>query len=151
MVAKKSIVASADALVVAINPRRLRHDFLDADPPRILQVAYAIGQSYVVIDPKTTKPIEAGRFPLERVWRLKRIAMLTHRCSKPAGKNGRRLPARGELVGQGANARLVSAKGYVLSGRPYCQWLCINAGDAPLGSYDVINGLGLRETNDHTL
>src|SRR5262249_18484637 len=56
----QGIVAKEDAFVVAINPRRLRHDSLDANPPRILQAAYPLGSPYVALDEKTSKPVETG-------------------------------------------------------------------------------------------
>jgi hypothetical protein len=52
------IIAAEDAFVVAINPRRLRHEFADTDPPRILQAAYAVGSPYVALDPQTARPID---------------------------------------------------------------------------------------------
>jgi hypothetical protein len=57
---EKNIIGPNDALVIAINPRRLGHEFGDADPPRILQAAFAIGSPYAAIDPKTGETIETG-------------------------------------------------------------------------------------------
>lgn len=57
---RKKIVAPEDAFVIAINPRRLRREFVDADPPRILQAAFALGSPYMAIDPKTSNVVEAG-------------------------------------------------------------------------------------------
>jgi hypothetical protein len=57
---KHRIVAPEDAYVVAINPRRLRHEFGDTDPPRILQAAHAIGPPYIALDPKTGEPSDVG-------------------------------------------------------------------------------------------
>lgn len=54
------IVAPEDALVVAINPRALRHEFGDSDPPRILQAAYPVGFPYIALDPDTSQPTETG-------------------------------------------------------------------------------------------
>ena len=47
--AEKNIVGPSEALVIAINPRRLGHEFGDADPPRIFQAAFAIGPPYAAI------------------------------------------------------------------------------------------------------
>jgi type I restriction enzyme S subunit len=57
---QKRIVGPEDAFVIAINPRGLGHEFTDADPPRILQAAFAVGGPYVVIDSKTSKAIKSG-------------------------------------------------------------------------------------------
>jgi hypothetical protein len=57
---EKGIVAPEEALVVAINPRRLRHEFGDTDPPRILQAAYPVGPPYMVIDSQTSKVVDVG-------------------------------------------------------------------------------------------
>lgn len=54
------IVAPEDALVIAINPRRLQHEFSDADPPRILRAAFTVGSPYIAIDPNTLKAVEVG-------------------------------------------------------------------------------------------
>jgi hypothetical protein len=54
------IVAPEDSFVIAINPRRLRREFVDSDPPRILQAAYAVGPPYVAVDGHTGKPVEVG-------------------------------------------------------------------------------------------
>lgn len=56
----KGVVTPEDSLVIAINPRRLKRDFIDSDPPRILQAAYAVGPPFVVIDSQTAQPIEGG-------------------------------------------------------------------------------------------
>jgi hypothetical protein len=56
----QAIVSPEDAFVIAINPRRLGHEMGDTDPPRILQAALPVGHRYVVIDPKTSKPVESG-------------------------------------------------------------------------------------------
>jgi len=57
---QKGFVAPEDAFVVALNPRRLRHEFGDTDPPRILQAAYPVGSLYIALDPHTTKVVETG-------------------------------------------------------------------------------------------
>jgi hypothetical protein len=57
---KAGVVSPDDALVVAVNPRRLGHEFGDTVPPRILQAAFTIGQPYVVIDSRTTEQVGAG-------------------------------------------------------------------------------------------
>jgi hypothetical protein len=57
---QQGIVAPEDAFIIAINPRRLRHDFRDGDPPRILQAAYPIGSPYAALDPPSGKTLEAG-------------------------------------------------------------------------------------------
>lgn len=49
-----------DALVVAINPRRLGHELGDTVPPRILQTAFTVGAPYAVIDAATTRQVDAG-------------------------------------------------------------------------------------------
>jgi hypothetical protein len=54
------IVAPEDSFVIAINPRRLKREFSESDPPRILQAAYAIGPPYITIDPRTSNQIAAG-------------------------------------------------------------------------------------------
>ena len=54
------IVAPEDAFVVAINPKRLRHEIADTDPPRILQAAYPVGSPYVALDPSTGTAVDAG-------------------------------------------------------------------------------------------
>lgn len=57
---ENGVIAIEDAFVVAINPRRLRHDVADTDPPRILQAAYRVGSPYIALDPQTAKPVEVG-------------------------------------------------------------------------------------------
>jgi hypothetical protein len=57
---EQGTVSSDDALVIAINPRRLGHEMGDTSPPRILQAAFALGSPYIVIDKSTGKPVEAG-------------------------------------------------------------------------------------------
>jgi hypothetical protein len=54
------VVEPEDSFVVAINPRRLRHDIADSDPPRILQAAYPVGPAYAAIDPVTAEVVDAG-------------------------------------------------------------------------------------------
>jgi hypothetical protein len=49
-----------DALIVAINPRRLGHEFADTVPPRILQATFTLGAPYVVIDAATSHEVGAG-------------------------------------------------------------------------------------------
>jgi hypothetical protein len=53
-------VSSDDALVIAINPRRLGHEVGDTSPPRILQAAFALGSPYIVIDKNSGKSVDAG-------------------------------------------------------------------------------------------
>lgn len=53
-------VAVEDAFVVSINPRRLRHDFADTRPPRILQAAFPLGSPYASIDPETSQVVDVG-------------------------------------------------------------------------------------------
>ncbi len=57
---KSKIVGSDDAFVIAINPRRLGHEFGDTVPPRILQAAFAIGAPYAVINSRTMEQVSAG-------------------------------------------------------------------------------------------
>ncbi len=57
---KAGTVKPEDAFVIAINPRRLGHDFVDTSPPRILQAAFAIGSPYISIDRKTLKAVDKG-------------------------------------------------------------------------------------------
>jgi hypothetical protein len=57
---KQRTVSPDDAFVIAINPKRLGHEMGDTSPPRILQAAFALGSPYIVIDQKTSKPVEAG-------------------------------------------------------------------------------------------
>jgi hypothetical protein len=54
------VVAAEDAFVVAINPKGLRHEIADTDPPRILQTAYPVGPPYISLDPHTSQPVDAG-------------------------------------------------------------------------------------------
>jgi len=56
----EGIIAPEDSFVVAINPRRLRHEVADSDPPRILQAAYPVGSAYAAIDPATSKMVDSG-------------------------------------------------------------------------------------------
>ena len=55
-----NIVSPRDAFVMAINPRRLRVDNHDTDPPRILQAGFMVGSPYIAIDPNTSKAVESG-------------------------------------------------------------------------------------------
>jgi hypothetical protein len=55
-----NIVSPRDAFVIAINPRRLRFDNHDTDPPRILQAGFMVGSPYMAIDRGTSKTVEAG-------------------------------------------------------------------------------------------
>jgi hypothetical protein len=57
---KAGTVTPEDAFVIAINPRRLGHEFGDTSPPRILQAAFAIGSPYISIDRETLKAVDAG-------------------------------------------------------------------------------------------
>jgi hypothetical protein len=57
---EKKIVGLDDAFVIAINPKRLEHEVADADPPRILQAAFAVGPRYAAIDPKTGEVVDTG-------------------------------------------------------------------------------------------
>ena len=57
---QKKIIVPEDAFVIAINPRRLRREFVDSDPPRILQAAFALGPPYIVVDPETCDAVTAG-------------------------------------------------------------------------------------------
>jgi hypothetical protein len=57
---ENKIVNPNDSLIIAINPKRLRHEIIDADPPRILQAAFAVGSPYVVLDEVTAKPVASG-------------------------------------------------------------------------------------------
>jgi hypothetical protein len=54
------IVSPRDAFVIAINPRRLRFDNHDSDPPRILQAGFMVGGPYMAIDSRTAKVVETG-------------------------------------------------------------------------------------------
>jgi hypothetical protein len=54
------IVSPRDAFIIAINPRRLRNDIVDTDPPRILQVGFMVGNPYMAIDRKTAETVETG-------------------------------------------------------------------------------------------
>jgi hypothetical protein len=53
-------VSPEDALVVALNPRPLGHEYGDTTPPRILQAAFTLGQPYVTIDSRTAETVGAG-------------------------------------------------------------------------------------------
>jgi len=68
---QKGFVAPEDAFVVAVNPRRLRHEFGDTDPPRILQAAYPLGSPYVALDPQTTEVVETGYQFRDKITRQK--------------------------------------------------------------------------------
>jgi hypothetical protein len=57
---KAGTVKPEDAFVIAINPRRLGHDYADISPARVLQAAFAIGSPYVAIDRATLKAVDAG-------------------------------------------------------------------------------------------
>jgi hypothetical protein len=57
---EQKIVDPKDSLIIAINPKRLRHEIVNADPPRILQAAFAVGSPYVVLDEVTAKPVASG-------------------------------------------------------------------------------------------
>jgi hypothetical protein len=57
---KEGTVSANDAYVIAINPRRLGHEYADTQPPRILQAAFAVGSPYVVIDRDTLKQVDSG-------------------------------------------------------------------------------------------
>ncbi len=52
---QKKIVAPEDAFVIAINPRRLGHEVIDADTPRILQAAFELGSLSLLKTPKAKK------------------------------------------------------------------------------------------------
>ena len=54
------VVVPEDALVIAINPRRLQHEIVDGDPPRIIQAAYAVGPPYIALDPTSGEAVEVG-------------------------------------------------------------------------------------------
>jgi hypothetical protein len=54
------VVAPEDSFVVAINPRGLRHEVADGDPPRILQAAYPVGSPYAALDPVTSNVVDTG-------------------------------------------------------------------------------------------
>jgi len=54
------VVAEEDTFLIAINPRRLQHEFVDGDPPRILQVAYPVGGPYMAIDPNANEAASIG-------------------------------------------------------------------------------------------
>jgi hypothetical protein len=47
---RSGVIAEDDALVIAVNPRALGHDFLDGIPPRIVQAALPIGGPTVTLD-----------------------------------------------------------------------------------------------------
>jgi hypothetical protein len=57
---ENQVVAAEDAFVVAINPRQLRHEIADTDPPRILQAVYPVGPPYISLDPHTSRPVDVG-------------------------------------------------------------------------------------------
>ena len=57
---KNGVVKPTDGFVIAINPRQLRFEHVDASPPRILQAAFAIGNPYAAIDRQTMKVIKTG-------------------------------------------------------------------------------------------
>jgi hypothetical protein len=57
---EKRIVAPEDSFVIAINPTRLKREFGESDPPRILQAAYAVGPPYIAIDARTGSVAEVG-------------------------------------------------------------------------------------------
>ena len=47
---KAGVVSDKDCFVIAINPRKIRFDHADTDPPRILQAGYTLGPPYFVVD-----------------------------------------------------------------------------------------------------
>jgi len=57
---KSGTVKPEDALVIAINPRRLGRDSVDTSPPLILQAAFAIGSPYIAIDRNTLQAVDSG-------------------------------------------------------------------------------------------
>jgi hypothetical protein len=57
---EKGHVSKDDAFVIALNPRNIPFDYADTQPPRILQAAYTMGPSYVVIDRETMKAVATG-------------------------------------------------------------------------------------------
>jgi hypothetical protein len=57
---KAGVVSDKDCFVIAINPRKIRFDHADTDPPRILQAGYTVGQPYLVIDPGAGKASGSG-------------------------------------------------------------------------------------------
>jgi hypothetical protein len=53
-------VSSEDCFIVALNPRMMDFEMMDAIPPRILQAAYPIGMTQVVVNPQTLKLRDGG-------------------------------------------------------------------------------------------
>lgn len=53
-------VLQDDALVVAINPRRLGWEYADTVPPRILQAAFQVGNAYAVINRESMELVRTG-------------------------------------------------------------------------------------------
>lgn len=53
-------VSRDDAYVIALNPRRLGHDSVDGEPPRILQAAFPVGHPYLSIDRQTGRATGGG-------------------------------------------------------------------------------------------
>jgi hypothetical protein len=50
---RSGVVDECDALVIAVNPRALGHEYLDGIPPRIVQAAFPIGGPTVTLDART--------------------------------------------------------------------------------------------------
>ncbi len=57
---KSGTVSEDDCFVIAVNPRQLRNELADSDPPRILQVALTLGNPNIVIDKDTREVLELG-------------------------------------------------------------------------------------------
>ena len=57
---KKGIVSSKDALIIALNPRKISHDRFDTNPPRVLQAAFTIGSPFLTVDRHTRGVVDRG-------------------------------------------------------------------------------------------
>lgn len=57
---RAGVTSESDALVIAVNPRALGHEFLDGIPPRIVQAALPIGGPTVTLDARTGTKLGEG-------------------------------------------------------------------------------------------
>jgi hypothetical protein len=57
---KTGVVSDKDCFVIAINPRQIRFDYADTQPPRILQAGYTVGSPYLVVDRESGKASGSG-------------------------------------------------------------------------------------------
>lgn len=57
---RSGVVRETDALVIAVNPRAVGHDFIDGIPPRIVQAAFPIGSPTVTLDGESGTVVGEG-------------------------------------------------------------------------------------------